>query len=127
MVQRSQRENGQTLVEYALILSLFLLLVLGIMELSRVVSAYSTVANAAREGARYGVVRPEDPTGIRDAALVHTTGLDATKLQLSSSQNGITVSVAITYEVQLVSGIVVDALGGDPTLDLRAKSTMRVE
>ena len=55
----SRREAGQELVEFALILPLLLLLFLGIIEFGRAILAYNTIANAAREGARYGIVDPD--------------------------------------------------------------------
>ena len=54
----ARREAGQELVEFALILPLLLLLFLGIIEFGRAILAYNTIANAAREGARYGIVDP---------------------------------------------------------------------
>ena len=55
----ARREAGQELVEFALILPLLLLLFLGIIEFGRAILAYNTIANAAREGARYGIVDPD--------------------------------------------------------------------
>lgn len=129
MVKSLRRENGQTLVEFALIAPILFLLLLGIMELGRVIFAYNTISNAAREGARYGIIRPEDVTGIEQAARQLTTGLDQdpSVLQISSTQNGITVCVQIDYEVDLVAGIVIDALGGDPSPNLRAVASMHIE
>ncbi len=56
--------RGQGLVEFALILPLLLLLILGIIEFGYVFTVYTGLFNAAREGARYGVVRPSDVSGI---------------------------------------------------------------
>ncbi|MFW6136393.1 MAG: TadE family protein, partial [Chloroflexota bacterium] len=53
MIRSLVRDNrGQELVEYALTLPIFLLLVIGIMEFGVTVFVYNTMANAAREGAR---------------------------------------------------------------------------
>lgn len=52
------------MVEFALILPLLLLLMLGIIEFGYVFAAYSGLFNAAREGTRYGVVQPRDMSGI---------------------------------------------------------------
>ena len=62
-MQRNQK--GQGLLEFALILPLFLLLLLGIVEASRIMWAYITVQNAARDAARYAItgkpyIIPED-------------------------------------------------------------------
>jgi hypothetical protein len=53
VLQKKQKAQG--LVEFALILPLFLLLLLGIIEGARIIWAYITVQTAAREAARYAV------------------------------------------------------------------------
>jgi Flp pilus assembly protein TadG len=50
------RHAGQALVETALILPVFLLILVALFDLGRGVFAYSTVGNAAREGARVAAV-----------------------------------------------------------------------
>jgi len=60
--------QGQNLVEMALTMPVILLLLFGIIELGRAFLIYSEVSNAAREGARYGVVHPGDLTPIAVAA-----------------------------------------------------------
>ncbi len=58
------KTRGQALTEFALILPLLLLLLLGIIEGARIVWAYITVQEAAREGARYAVSgRPYNADG----------------------------------------------------------------
>jgi hypothetical protein len=47
------KQKGQGLVEFALILPVFLLLLLGIIEAARIIWAYMTVQTAVREAARY--------------------------------------------------------------------------
>ena len=63
-----RRSQGQGFVEFALILPVLLLLMLGIVEFGYVFAAYSSLFNAAREGVRYGVVNPKDVSGIVDRA-----------------------------------------------------------
>jgi Flp pilus assembly protein TadG len=58
--------QGQGLVEFALILPVLLLVMLGIIEFGYAFTVYSSLFNAAREGARYGVVQPRDVVGIID-------------------------------------------------------------
>jgi Flp pilus assembly protein TadG len=50
-------EAGQSTVEFALILLLFLMVILGIFEGSRLIFDYNIVSEAAREGVRYATVR----------------------------------------------------------------------
>jgi Flp pilus assembly protein TadG len=49
-------EGAQSLTEFALILPIFVILVFGIIDFGMGLRAYITVAQATREGARYGVV-----------------------------------------------------------------------
>jgi hypothetical protein len=74
---KRKQESAQGMVEFALILPILLLVILGIVEFGRLLFFYSSVTSASREGARYGaavgevsagVDRYEDCAGIRDAA-----------------------------------------------------------
>lgn len=56
-IRRSRdRSRGQALVETALILPLFLVLLLGIVDMGRAVWATTSLSSAAREAARYAIV-----------------------------------------------------------------------
>jgi Flp pilus assembly protein TadG len=48
--------SGQTLIEFALVFPLILLLVVVFIDLGRIVYFHSALTNAAREGARYAIV-----------------------------------------------------------------------
>lgn len=50
-------ERGSTLVEFALVLIVLLLMMFGIMDFARALYTYHFVANVAREGTRYAIVR----------------------------------------------------------------------
>lgn len=58
---RRRGESGQAVVEFAIVLPVLILLVLGIMEFGRALSALMVLQNAAREGARYGITVYSDP------------------------------------------------------------------
>ncbi len=60
-------ERGQALVELAVMTPILLLLIAGIIEAGRAFYAYNQLANASREGARYGVFSPTDSTGVTAA------------------------------------------------------------
>jgi Flp pilus assembly protein TadG len=59
----AQTRAGQTLVEFSLVLVMTMILLLGVVEISRMVLVYTTVANSARAGARYAVVHGSNRTG----------------------------------------------------------------
>ena len=60
--RRAGNERGQALVEFALVLPIFVLLLVAIFDLGRAVFAYNTLTNAAREGARMAIVNQYKPS-----------------------------------------------------------------
>ncbi|GAI52994.1 unnamed protein product, partial [marine sediment metagenome] len=77
LFERFRKKSAQGLVEFALVLPLLLLLILGIIEAGRLLFIYSAVNTASREAARYGsaagdvggyVAHYEDCAGIRARA-----------------------------------------------------------
>ena len=71
------RNQGQGMVEFALVFPLLLLLLIGIFEFGKVMFSYSVAIAATREAARYGaaiqdigggIPQYEDCQGIREAA-----------------------------------------------------------
>ena len=60
--RRRVGERGQGLLEFALILPIFVLLLVAIFDLGRAAFAYNTLTNAAREGARMAIVNQYKPS-----------------------------------------------------------------
>ena len=58
-VRRARDQRGAIAVEFALIVPILLLLVLGILEFGIGYHAWDATQNAAREGARLGAVSPD--------------------------------------------------------------------
>jgi Flp pilus assembly protein TadG len=79
----SRAARGQSLVEFGLILPIFVLLLAAVIDVSRMVTINSAVVTASREGARYGAAigdlggSPQyvDCAGIRAAARNATDAL----------------------------------------------------
>lgn len=53
--KRRRRERGQSLVEFAMIAPLLVILIFGFVDTARLYQAWVTIQGAAREGARFGV------------------------------------------------------------------------
>jgi hypothetical protein len=128
-------ERGQELVEFALLLPLLLMLLLGIAEFGLAVLAYNSISNISREVARYGVVHPdvdEIEDYIDEDLDRWTTGVQTPSLKITPtlSLNGPlsnTVHVTVTYRHHFLTGPMIQALGGNPELDMQAVSTMYTE
>jgi Flp pilus assembly protein TadG len=71
---RSERGRGQALVEFALVVPIFLLVLAGILDFGFMLYSRMSVINAAREGARSGAMIA-DPTTI--AAVVRARVISA--------------------------------------------------
>lgn len=53
---KTDRARGQSLVEFALVLPLFLVMLMAVIDVGRAIWAQNSLAAAAREGARYAIV-----------------------------------------------------------------------
>lgn len=105
------RERGATAVEFALVLPILLLLVLGIIEFGRAFHVQTTLSNAARDGVRVMALQ-DNATAARSTAKASAPTLNLTNAMIrvsptSCSTSGSTpgtASVTITYPLSLVSG-----------------------
>jgi hypothetical protein len=61
--QNSEAQRGQSLVEFALLMPIMLLLITGLFDVARAVWEENTLAYAAREGTRFAIVHGSAGTG----------------------------------------------------------------
>ncbi|HEX5039095.1 MAG TPA: TadE family protein [Candidatus Limnocylindria bacterium] len=136
--------RGQSLVEFALILPVFVLLIVGILDFGRAVFAFNTLNNAAREGARVAIV-DQTLTHVQDMAASRTGFLDvppsdvtvdfrdpdavdtANSCDGAPGQNAIVGCLAVvrvTYDYNAATPILSQLIG---TIPLVGESMFRVE
>jgi len=126
--RRGKKQRGQSLVEFALIAPLFLLLVFGIVDFGIAFYSWITITNAAREGARLGAVQGTEAeiTSRVNAATDHLDPADLDILVTNAEgPPGEAVSVEIDYDYNLVTPLA-GILGLD-TVNISSTSTMRLE
>lgn len=110
-----KREQGQAIVEMALVIPLFFLLLFAVIEMGRVGFAYVTVSNAARMGVRVASVGGTD-LDIQNNVLAAAPTLNLAELTLqitpteANRQSGQSVDVLITYPVHLILPLISDVL-----------------
>jgi Flp pilus assembly protein TadG len=130
---RGNRRRGQAMVEFSLVFIIFLMLMVGLFELGRVVWIYTTVAHAARQGARYAMVHGNGGSP-DDAALIasvkaQAVGLTDSVIQVTPTWEGggivgSFVSVRVSYAfVPAVGGSLV---GGTQGFNIASTSRMVV-
>lgn len=81
---RRGRTLGQSLVEFALVFPIVIVILLAIFDLGRLVFAYNDIGNAARQGARTAII-DQAPNHARDRVIQMATslGLQATDVDVS--------------------------------------------
>jgi Flp pilus assembly protein TadG len=87
------RTRGQSLVEFALILPVFMLFFAAVLDLGRIASAQIAVSNAAREGVFQAAVTPTDFDSTKSCPVDGKTNVIYCRITLESSGG---VSVAPT-------------------------------
>ncbi|MGB6836982.1 MAG: TadE family protein [Dehalococcoidia bacterium] len=132
MFRRARYQRGQSLVEFALLLPLLLIIMLGVLDFGRVYFAYVSVTNAARNGAHYASATTEkagDLDGIRGAALADTENLlntsptnPAVSAQTGLDSQGKTyasVTVSYTFETMFPWPGIPDSVDMQRTVRMR--------
>ena len=85
------RSGGQSLVEFALVMPIIILLLLGILDLGRGVFAYNTLAEAARQANRLAIV-DQDAGRVQAEAVAYApaVGLTAADVAVCFKTSGST-------------------------------------
>lgn len=130
-------EAGQALVEVAVALPILLALLVGIFEFARAYNVQQVITNAAREGARQGVL---PSMGQADAVLradqrLADAGISSATVTWNcpapcSTGASVGVTVAVDYTFVFIGPVLSLLASGnnDPgTITLRSTSTMRRE
>jgi Flp pilus assembly protein TadG len=141
---RARREEGAAAVEFAIVASLFFMLVFGIIDFGFAFHSWNNAANAAREGARLAAVDAnvgEIAQRARDAAVT----LDQSKMTVSvlCSRGGAAfatcpsdktqwmagdiVRVIVDYQYSMITPVGSFVPGLGPTLNLHSQSESRYE
>ena len=98
--------GGASAIEFALGVSVLLLLAGGIAEWGWTMRCQTSAISAAREGARTGsgtaqLDDPELAAVIRSAASLDSAGLDSETATITATQSGVTPDVVLTVELSL--------------------------
>lgn len=119
--------TGQAAAEFALLLPVLLLILLGCIDLGRAFSVWMSLANGSREGARYASLFPTDTVEIanRTRADILAEGLSASNLRIQvatplGTGGGSPVIVTARYTVSLLTLYI---FGGRP-MAVRAATQM---
>ncbi len=130
MTLKLKDEKGQSMVEFAMILPVLLLILVGIIEFGFMFSGYLTLTNASRESARAISLGATDAIATQRAK-DSSMQLDGSQMVVvispsaATRQQGDMVTVTITYEYDFLTPFMEAILGGN--FLLKTDTTMRVE
>jgi hypothetical protein len=130
---KNKTTRAQSLVEFAILLPIFLLVVVGIFDLGRVIYTLSALHNAAREGARYGAVHPCDASGIENTAQHFAVGLGegvtvtSAFINMDGDEYPDKIQVTLFFEFRTVTPLVGVFLGEDGMVTLNSMSIQHIE
>ncbi len=130
-MERRRPEKGQSLLEFAIILPILLIILAGVLDLGRLYFAYVAVTDAASEGVAYAASHPLDATRIlaraRDASNITTDNSQVAYFCATCPgvATGDTVSVTVTYSFTVATPIV-NALVPGGVIPLHAVATEAV-
>jgi len=134
--RRKNGEKGQALVEFTLLVPIFLLLLFAIVDFGMGFYSWITVTNAAREGARLGVVLATEQQ-IEDrvyqaADLPNESTQMTVTVTNAQGQPGESVVVKVDYDYDLITPLagIVSFVSGNvlgPTLTFSSTAEMRLE
>ncbi len=136
---RCSSRRGQALMEFALVLPLFILLVMIIVDFGRAIWTYNAISNMAREGARYGIISTNDEPSIYNRAKALAPDNSFQNTCNGSVPNRICVTlpsprtppgqvvVDIHYRFVPITPLIANLIGGNGYIDMAATSKMTVE
>jgi Flp pilus assembly protein TadG len=129
--------RGSSMVEFSLVFTILLTLVLGIFELGRTIWNYNTIAYAARQASRYASVRSNlgdpnytaSPNPIDSVVLANAVGLDPSRLTVTKSwlpdnSRGSRVQITVSYPIDLIASPIF--VGRDNRVNVSATSTLTI-
>jgi len=129
-VVMEMKKKGQSLVEFAIILPILVLIIFGIIEFGLLMNSYIVIQAASREGARIGIVGGTDED-ILDSVYTAASNLDINRINVNINPNegsrkpGDTLTVQVEYDYDILMPVISNLLGD--SIRLRAKTSMRVE
>lgn len=143
---RSPNDEGAVLVEFAIVIGLFFMIVFGMVDFGLAINTKTQMANAGREGARLGTVSL-DPVIVEDRVREAASALDQTILaitvvcqepddspctganaagDLRNGESGDSVLVTVDYQYNLITPLP-GFIDSDNKIDLQSITEMRVE
>ncbi len=129
-------ERGAAATEFALLLPVFLLILFGIIEFGMIMYGREVVTNAAREGARAGIVQGPPKRTVGDITTIansYLTGTGVNQADVTFTPTGVglaspnTLTVTAVYNYNFLIPYIPNVLGVPNPLVITTQAVMRHE
>ena len=109
MIHSIKSERGQSLVEFALILPLFIIVLFGIMEFGRLWEMTNLITSASREGARVAAISGSSQSQAINAAqhVLSAANIDDATVSVAGPNSESEVSVTVTVHYTPLTGSII--------------------
>lgn len=121
-------KKGQSIIEFAVVLPILLMVLFGITEFGRAIMVTNVLNTASREGARLAVVSSvSDSLAVRSRVVevLNAANIDAKDITIQFFLAQKSVEVTVTTDFEVLSGGILDPFLG--TFELKGKTVMRYE
>lgn len=128
-VYKKKNEEGQSLIEFAISLTLLLIMLAGIVDIGRIFFVYITIREAAQEGAAFASVCPANAaveTRVRTSSSwpidLSTNNPNVTVNATIQPQIGVPLIVTVRYINFTLSMPFIGSFLGSQTIDIEANA-----
>jgi len=121
-------KKGQSIIEFAVILPILLMVLFGITEFGRAIMVTNVLNTASREGARLAAVSSvSDSLSVRARVVevLDAANIDAKAITIQFLLTEKSVEVTVTTDFEVLTGGILDPFIG--TFELKGKTVMRYE
>lgn len=145
--RRTPQDEGAVLIEFAIVIGLFFLLVFGMVDFGLAINTKTQMTNAGREGARLGTVNL-DPTAVENRIREVADNLDQAILTVTiecqepddtpctgpgfpagdirNGETGDSIVVTLDYQYNMITPLP-GFIDSDNKIDLKSVTEMRIE
>jgi Flp pilus assembly protein TadG len=144
ILKKASNENGGTLVEFAIVVPLLLILIFGIIDFGIILYDKAVITNASREGARYGILARDPELGRHTQTEIEQLLIDqgywdrlvtfegeanpiVTATPNPDTNFGSDLVVQVAWSYTFLAFNVLPGIGFDNTIDLSARTVMKYE
>jgi Flp pilus assembly protein TadG len=118
------KERGAVAIEMALVAPFLLLLVLGMVDVGRLLFTYVSVVDAAHEGAMYAAFEPCDLAAVKGKVISSQDDLSLDSSNVSVAPQAGYIDVTVDVDVDILTPLISSIIGDTVSMDKKVSGTI---